>query len=107
MSRRFYAMPRFEMSQEMRGGWLIYVEDDRTLTFGWEMSGTTGQHVLLTPLNLNRWTTPTTEEVPVSKQLEILAQLRDWLTNQGITSDLDRPQSAPPDFDMMLLAKES
>jgi hypothetical protein len=82
---------------------MVYVEDERTLTFGWEMSGSAGQHVLLAPLNLNRWTTPTTEEVPVSKQLEILAQLRDWLSNQGITSDIDRPRSAAPDFDVTLL----
>jgi hypothetical protein len=86
---------------------MVYTEDDRTLRFAWEMAGAGTQHVQLAPLNLNRWTTPTTESVPVSKQLEILAQLRDWLTNQGITSDLDRPPSAPPDFDMTLLARES
>jgi hypothetical protein len=107
LSRRFYAMPRFEMSREMRGGWMIYVEDDRTLTFAWEMSGSASQHVLLAPLNLNRWTTPAGETVPVSKQLEIVAQLRDWLSNQGITSDIDRPQPAAPDFDLTLLARDS
>jgi hypothetical protein len=85
---------------------MVYVEDERTLEFAWEMAGVGNQHVLLAPLNLNRWTTPTTERVPVSKQLEILAQLRDWLTNQGITSDLGRPHSAPPDFDLTLLARE-
>jgi len=107
LSRRFYAMPRFEMSREMQGGWMVYVEDERTLRFAWEMSGSADQHVLLAPVNLSRWTSPTTETVPVSKQLEILAQLRDWLTNQGIKSDLDRPHPAAPDFDLTLLARDS
>jgi hypothetical protein len=106
VSRRFYAMPRFEISRAMRGGRMVYEEDGRTLEFQWEMSGSTGQHILLAPLNLNRWTSPGTEKVPVVKQLEILAQLRDWLSNQGITSDLDWPQSAPADFDLKLLARE-
>lgn len=87
---------------------MVYVEDHRTLTFGWEMSGAADQHILLAPLNLNYWTSPATEKVPISKQLEILAQLRDWLTNQGIKSDIERPHSttsSASDFDMMLLAQ--
>lgn len=85
---------------------MVYEEDGRTLEFRWKMAGSGDQHVVLAPLNLHRWTTPTTETVPVSKQLDIVSQLRDWLTNQGITSDLDRPQSAPADFDLKLLARE-
>ncbi len=86
---------------------MVYDEDGRTLEFRWEMSESGGQHVLLAPLNLNRWTTPVREPVPVAKQLEIVAQLRDWLSNQGITSDIDRPQPAAPDFDLTLLSRDS
>ena len=93
LSRRFYALPRFEMSRETRGGWMVYDEDGRTLQFQWEMSGSGGQHILLAPVNLNRWTGPADEKIPVAKQLEILAQLRDWLANQQIKSDIERPQS--------------
>jgi hypothetical protein len=82
---------------------MVYEEDGRTLEFRWEMSESGGQHVLLAPLNLNRWTTPVREPVPVAKQLEIVAQLRDWLSNQGMTSDLDRRQSTAQDFDLTLL----
>jgi hypothetical protein len=116
------------MSAKARGGWMVYDEDGRTLQFQWEMSGSGGQHVLLAPVNLTRWTGPAGETVPVSKQLEILAQLRDWLSNQGITSDIDRPPSTSSGqhcvwaectnsrldgiehcashFDMMLLARD-
>ena len=109
---------------------MVYIEDDRTLEFAWEISSSFAtQPILLAPLNLNRWTTPEGERVPVSKQLEILAQLRDWLSNQGIKSDIDRPSSTTSGkrcvwagcthpqldgvvhcashFDMMLLARES
>ena len=107
---------------------MVYVEDGRTLQFAWEMAGFADQHISLAPLNLKRWTTPAGEAVPVPKQLEILAQLRDWLSNQQIKSDLDRPPSASSDqrcvwagctnpqlngvvhcashFDIMLLARD-
>jgi hypothetical protein len=94
LSRRFYALPRFEMSRETRGGWMVYEEDSRTLEFRWEMASSSGQRILLAPLDLSRWSTPAGEDVPVAKQLEILAQLRDWLSNQGIRSDIERPPSA-------------
>lgn len=129
VGRRFYAMPRFEMSRDLRGGRMVYEEDGRTLEFRWEMSGAAGQHILLAPLDLDRWTAPAGERVPVAKQLEILAQLRDWLSNQQIRSDIERPPSTASGqrcawvgctdprldglthcalhFDMMLLARES
>jgi hypothetical protein len=112
----------------MRGGWMVYEEHGRTLQFSWEMAGFADHHLSLAPVNLNRWTSPAGEDVPVLKQLEILSQLRDWLSNQGIKSDLDRPQSTTSGqrcvwagcthpqldgvvhcashFDMMLLARD-
>jgi hypothetical protein len=86
------------MSSAGRGGRIVYEEPGRILELWWEMSsGFTKDDVLLAPLNLSRWTEPAGERVPVSKQLEILARLRDWLANQNIKSDIEQPPSTDGD----------
>jgi len=52
--------------------------------------------MILAPLDLSRWT-PSNEEIPIVRQLEILASLREWLSHQRIRTDIGRPSSMNSD----------
>ena len=86
-------LPRFEMSRNGRGGNILYRDGDRTLQIPFGTTYDPALDMLIAPVNLSRWIRPAGEPVPLSKQLEILARLRDWLSNQHIKSDIERPQS--------------
>jgi hypothetical protein len=81
----------FNMSVAGRTGEIIYKDSIGTLILPWEMSGTRDYDILLAPLNLNAWTIPKDEKIPLEKQLEILKKLRVWLSSEKYRSDVHLP----------------
>jgi hypothetical protein len=94
MSNSSDGLPRFEMSREGRGGHILYQEGERRLHISFETTYDPALDILMAPVNLSRWMTPPGEKVPLSKQREILTQLREWLTKKRIRSDIEsRPST--------------
>src|SRR5262245_59387265 len=57
----------------------------------WEMSGSPAFDLLLAPLDLTFWATGAKDPIPLAKQREILAALRQWLQSQRLRTDIDLP----------------
>ena len=81
-----------ELKESGRSGYLLYREAGRELRVYWEGSGAPQFDILLAPLTLSRWTFPANAPlIPLDDQLAILRNIRGWLAEQGIRSDLTRP----------------
>jgi len=80
----------FEVLHQGRCGDIVYMEGEKILKIYWEMPGVKELDMLIWP-DLTKWEPPVLEAIPYEKQREILARLRNWLTNEGLKTDIDLP----------------
>ena len=83
----------FRLTSSMRMGTISYEESGQMLEIEWEMGNSSSPSDILILGGFSYWKTPSNTALPVPKQLEILDQLRIWLTQNNIKSNIDLPQN--------------
>ncbi len=83
----------FVMTVSGRCGTITYIEDDKHVGFGWEMSGASELDILLAPLDLRVWQVPRNQMIPIEEQRTILTRLREWLATKRLRTDIDIPRT--------------
>lgn len=81
----------FEIISEGRSGKILYHKKDRSLSLYWEMSGVKEMDLLIPCPDLRWWNVPRGESIPLPKQREILARMREYLNGRGLKSNIDLP----------------
>lgn len=76
--------PGFSLRASGRDGHVYYREGDRILELYWEMSGSKDFDILLSLRGLSEWMLPHREPIEITKQNELNAALRGWLTDNNI-----------------------
>jgi hypothetical protein len=61
------------------------------------MSGSPDRDILMGPLDFAKWTSHPEQAIPEEKQLSLLSQLRRWLTDHALRSDVDLPTDISED----------
>ena len=83
----------FRLTSSMRMGTITYEEPRHILEIEWEMANSSSPSDILVLGGFSQWKTPSNTPVPLPKQLEILDQLRIWLAQNEINSNIDLPQN--------------
>jgi len=81
----------FELVQNGRSGEIVYTSNSKCIRFYYEISGTPRFDILLAPINLRELEKPKGEVLSIEMQLEVLTDLRRWLIEKKIKSDIDLP----------------
>ena len=81
---------KFKRTFQGRCGSVECADSVNVVDIDWEISGTSDYDILLAPLDLRQWKSGT--PIPKNTQHDILNELRLWLIEQNIRSDVARPR---------------
>ena len=87
--------PSFRLINTGREGAILYQESDHVLVLEWEMAGSQSD-ILFFGSSFNNWSYPQGSPISLDKQIEILDQLRIWLIQNNIKSNIDLPENITP-----------
>ena len=82
---------QFVMNKSGLSGIITYHEGVNSIDIYWEISGSTDHDIVFCPIDLREWDNPKGTKISTEHQLEILRNLRVWLNNQNIKSNIDLP----------------
>ncbi len=88
----------FKMNARGRFGVIRCGDVENVVELEWEMSGSPEYDMLLAPLDLRHWSSGV--DIARADQHRILGQLREWLTEQGIRSDIAASRELEQSGDM-------
>jgi hypothetical protein len=87
------SLQSFHLRMSNRSGEIECREQGKMLRIDCEMSRVSRYDLLLAPLSLASWSSPS-EPIDAAKQREILSALRQWLGSQRLRTDIDLPAQA-------------
>jgi len=77
------------MNKSGRDGIITYHEGAMSIEIYWERSGSPLYDICLATIDLREWKNPKGVKIDKEHQLEILRNLRQWLKDQNIKSNID------------------
>ena len=84
--------PSFQLINAGKEGTILYQESNHVLVLEWEIAGSHSD-ILFYGSSFSKWSSPKGSPIPVDKQIEILDQLRIWLNQNNIKSNIDLPEN--------------
>jgi len=81
----------FKLFSKGKAGIIDCKNQSCQINIDYEMSGSSEYDILIAPLDINYWHKPPNIKISSETQLELLSELRNWLSLQKIKSNIDLP----------------